>query len=139
MAGRRLTLGDIDGALRQALDGLTRRQRIIAANIANAETPGYRASEIDFETKLREAVLATDEVQLVATHSGHFGDTAGTRDTEPLVLPSGSTALRNDGNNVDIDREMARLAETQIVYSAVAQMVAGRKAILRMVLSDGRR
>ena len=139
MAGERLAIGDTDGALRQALDGLTRRQRIIASNIANAETPGFQASAIDFETKLRKAVFATDEVRLVATHAGHFGDVAGTRDTEPLVLLAGGTALRNDGNNVDMDREMARLAETQIVYSAVAQMIAGRKAILRMVLSDGRR
>ena len=85
-------------ALHSALDGLAARQRAIANNIANVQTPGYRAERVSFEDSLRQAVASGDS---------------------PIVTPTMQTSLeptREDGNNVNLDTETLSSVDTNLRY-----------------------
>lgn len=131
---------DPTSILVRALDALALRQQVTASNIANADTPGFRASQVRFEDILQRA-LATrpGELSLLRTNPRHL--LAGGIDAaqvEPQVVELSHTRLRNDGNNVDIDREMGLLAETTLRYNAVTEALARRLAMQRLIASDGR-
>jgi flagellar basal-body rod protein FlgB len=137
-----ISLSGADDSLQFALDGLSTRQRTIANNVANVDTPNFKGSEVSFENQLQRAASQRHgaEMSLVRTDVQHF-DVAGSTSTElaPEILPIQDTTLRNDGNNVDIDREMVKLADTQIRYNAAIQMVSQRYSILRSVISGNPR
>lgn len=123
----------------QALDGLALRQRVVANNVANVDTPGFKASEVRFEDALRRSLDGDPNqgVRLVRTSAGHLPGMDGGGDAPEVVAMTGTT-LRNDGNNVDIEQQMAMLAETTLRFNAVSEALARRFAMLRMVASDGR-
>lgn len=127
--------------LKMALDGLSMRQQVISNNIANVDTPGFKGGEVSFEEQLRRALARDGGGALTVTHPAHFvsaGRTQGTID-RPLVTQSNNLTLRNDGNNVDIEKEMAKLAETSIMYSAVSQQMAAKLSLLKTIINEGRR
>jgi flagellar basal-body rod protein FlgB len=107
----------------QALDLYQARHRVLAENVANAETPGYRARDLDFGSALARAFEPTEEPR---TAEG----------AEPTV-DAGAT-LKIDGNSVDLDTEMARLSENAFKIVALSQILARRYANLRAVITEGR-
>jgi flagellar basal-body rod protein FlgB len=142
--------------LARALDGLSLRAQTIADNVANVDTPGFRAADVTFEADLqaalerREAARPPAGVAPVipaATDARHFplaaagGSPAepGLTGVTPRVVPLPGNALRRDGNNVDIDREMTRLAETQLSFSATTQLLGMKFQQLRQAIWEGRR
>lgn len=117
--------------VRGALDGLAARHRVYANNIANLETPGFQPSDLPFEEQLR---AIRDEL------SG--GGPQALSSAPPLSLEpqvEKSATLRPDGNGVDIDREVVRLAENSMGYEAVAQAARMRGEILRTALTEGKK
>lgn len=111
--------------LEQALVGASVRQRAISNNIANANTPGFKRSDLDFAAMLRGAIQTDDpEAQVKAI--------AFTPQTD------GATTARADGNNVDIDVEMANLYESSSMYQAIASVMKSRIRMLETVLGGGR-
>jgi flagellar basal-body rod protein FlgB len=116
-----------DSYLQAALSGLAARQRTIANNVANIDTPNFKASEVRFEDVLKNAIgrgrpgSPPNQAALNASVSRTSIDT--------------STATRSDGNNVDIDREMEMLGEANLTYSALTQVLATRLGIMRSVVS----
>src|SRR5437660_6428871 len=115
-----------DSYIRAALSGLSARQRTIANNVANVDTPNFKASEVRFEDALQGALArrgaqAPDQTTLNAATS--------------KTTPIDGTTSRADGNNVDIDREMELLGETQLSYSALTQVMSTRLGIMRSVVS----
>lgn len=113
--------GMIEG-LGQALDLYQSRHRVLAENVANAETPGYRARDLDFGAALAEAF------------DGRSGAPAGT--PEAVVDPKAPVKL--DGNSVDVDSEMARLSQNALKIVALSQIIARKYAGLRSIITDGR-
>jgi flagellar basal-body rod protein FlgB len=116
-----------DSYLRAALSGLAARQRSIANNVANIDTPNYKASEVRFEDALKTAISR-----------GQGGETTDQSSLNASVSRRtllDATASRADGNNVDIDREMEMLGETNLSYSALTQVMATRIGILRNVVN----
>lgn len=109
--------------LGQALDLYQARHRVLAENVANAETPGYRARDLDFGSALARAFDGGDEPGA--------GDEA-----EPVV--DAQAAVKVDGNSVDIDTEMSRLSQNALKIVALSQIVAKKYASLRAVITDGR-
>ncbi|MBM4416712.1 MAG: flagellar basal body rod protein FlgB [Chloroflexi bacterium] len=139
-----------DTAIRTALTGLQTRQQTIAYNIANVDTPGYKAKEVHFEEHLGKALRGEPIVRreptrmaLATTHGRHIQPPrpAATTVQSQLIETAESTdgTLRNDGNTVDVDREMPRLAETQISYGALGQIHTNRVGVLRTAVTEGRR
>jgi len=122
-----ITFSGTDGYLRAAMSGLAARQRAIANNVANVDTPGFKASEVRFEDMLKNAINRNKSTGIVDQTSL---TAAASRST--LV---DATASRADGNNVDIDREMEMLSEANLNYSALTQVMSTRIGILRNVIS----
>ena len=136
MAG--ITLQDrTTKALVTALDGLTTRQRVIGNNVANIDTPGFKASDVSFAKQLDKALESGQGLKMVTTNPQHL---TGAPESENVQLITRSdTSQRLDGNNVDIDKEMADLAETVIHFQAAAQIMSRRLSLLRTVINEGRR
>lgn len=122
---------------RQALNGLSRRQSAISANVANIDTPGYRRQEVDFESAL-QLRLGEHSGRLAVTDDRHFkatlttaagqGSTARTRDV---------VSERNDANDVSIDEEMLLLVDTQLRFQALTQTTGQRLSTLRTAIRGG--
>lgn len=105
-----------------ALDGVSLRQRTIADNIANVDTPGFRATNVDFETSLRRAVENGDIAD---------GSTNGVRaETSPTDTPVGA-----NGNNVDLRKETLAAVQSQYQYQILTRAVTDRFNIMRDSLS----
>ncbi|WP_299026658.1 flagellar basal body rod protein FlgB [uncultured Thermanaerothrix sp.] len=121
--------------LRMALDGLSLRQQMIGRNIANIDTPGYHAQNVDFETAIKRALTRQKTVDLQRTQPAHLAAPAGVYSFTVLQRPGGST--RADQNNVDIDVELMDMTETALRFQALSQ-VASKKLLLLKNLSSGR-
>lgn len=132
-----------DRLLERALDGVSQRQRVTSHNIANANTPGFKRQRVSFEKELRHAVQRPRaDVKLQRTHPRHISHAAPNRvliDRPFLVERDPTTVMRNDGNNVDIEAEMAQLTKDQILYHALVQQASKRYAMLKDAVTEGRR
>ena len=109
----------------QALNLRSERQRLIASNIANADTPGYVAREMNFAQALREATGAPQLAStLAASQPGHItgGSAPGVYSTLQYAAPS-QTNL--DRNTVDMDRERASFADNSVKYEATLRFING--------------
>jgi flagellar basal-body rod protein FlgB len=110
----------IQPGLEQYLNLLASRQKIVASNIANAETPGYHSKDIDFQFEFQS---------LAAT----YGPKA-----EPNVIETPGLKERNDGNNVSMDREMRLLSENALRFQFVTQMMRNQVGQYRKALQSSR-
>jgi flagellar basal-body rod protein FlgB len=108
------------GVLAQMLDTAALRHRVLAQNVANVNTPGYRRLAVEFESDLAKA-LATP-------------GPGGTAHVKPkIVIEDGPE--RVDGNTVDIDREMNAISKNALLYNAAATIIQSRVASLRAAIS----
>ncbi len=127
--------------LSSALNASTLRSRVILNNVANIDTPGYKSKEVVFEETLQRAIneKATDFIGK-RTHPLHIP--IGKDPLSPNVLPSvienNNTWIQNNGNNVDVEYEMTKLAENTLWYNALVQQTSGHFAKLREVIKEGR-
>jgi len=109
----------------QALTLRAERQRLLASNIANADTPGYQARDINFAQALREATgEAGTPGALRATQRGHLAPPAGARgEAGKEYALQAQTSL--DSNGVDMDRERASFADNSVKYEATLRFING--------------
>ena len=121
-------------AARFALDGLSRRQEVIGQNLANADTPGYLAQKVDFESTLHRALSGPQDVALSTTQRGHLGMLGGLRPLIQVSARQGGT-LRADGNDVDLDTELVQMSETDLRYEALTRLVDQKFNLLREIAS----
>ncbi|MFG6448133.1 flagellar basal body rod protein FlgB [Roseateles sp. BYS180W] len=112
----------------QALTLRAERQRLLASNIANADTPGYQARDMDFSRALREATgqLPTAGA-LATTQSAHMAPEfpLGSARSEEGLLWSRSAQTNLDSNGVDMDRERASFADNTVKYEATLRFLNG--------------
>src|SRR5690554_6347213 len=102
--------------LQKALDASWLRHKVISNNIANVETPNYKAYRVEFEDLLRDAVKARS-LTPTTTDPKHFSNEGnGLEGVNPRIVRDRSTSTRMDGNNVDIDVQAANLANNTIMY-----------------------
>ena len=130
--------------LEESLDVRLVEHNVLAGNIANADTPGYRSKELDFSQAMAAAEQLSAGDGLAATDPRHLGPSGsagdGSRATAAatmLVRHGGGSSPSIDGNEVDLDRTMAGLAENGLQYGASARAAGKKLAILRYVVSDG--
>lgn len=123
--------------LKKGLDAEALRQRVIANNIANVNTPSFKKSTIKFESLLKKA-LGRESIKLITTDPRHYGGTPLLTELKPEVKVNRATSMREDGNNVDIDEEMTNLAANSIEYQATAKELSERISLLRYVITGGR-
>ncbi|MBL6989319.1 MAG: flagellar basal body rod protein FlgB [Bacteriovoracaceae bacterium] len=125
--------------LTTALNMRQMRQELISANIANAETPGYKAKRIDFEEALARAI-DLDKLQSMRTDdSEHFGVGGGSfKNLKPEIYEDTNGMVTENGNNVDRDKELALMAENEIMLSAAVQLLNKKLGILKYSVSAER-
>jgi flagellar basal-body rod protein FlgB len=102
------------------LDYSAARQKAIANNIVNVNTPGYRRTDVEFEHELLTAVESKDEDAIA---------NLGFKNVKPS-----ETAIRKDGNNVDIDLEMAKLSENALTFSIYATLLRRKFQGIKQVI-----
>jgi flagellar basal-body rod protein FlgB len=156
VAGRR-SASSID-ALDRALTRVSVRGELLANNLANINTPGYKRLDLVFEdilaavagsgagtagatvppsaSALRPTVTVTSPGHIAMPRAAAVG---GGALPAPQVTRASGTSLRNDGNNVDIEAEMALLAENSLYYQALVREMNNRLSSLRLAITEGRR
>ncbi|MFW6386866.1 MAG: flagellar basal body rod protein FlgB [Bacillota bacterium] len=120
--------------LNSGLTGSAERQKAISENIANVDTPRYQRRDVDFQKVLREKLDGKDSLEMSVTDKRHLlrGAPGGTGDMKPA-----RTNFRNDGNNVDVDVEMAELSKNNIYYNTLLQRAKDRFGMLNEVIRSG--
>jgi flagellar basal-body rod protein FlgB len=108
-------LDRLAGQLERYMDLLSARQRLVAGNIANADTPGYRARDIDFQFELRNAMAGG-----------------------PRVIEAAGLAAKNDGNNVSMDREARLLAENALRFQMASSLLRSQIRLVRSAIEEGK-
>ena len=115
------------------------RQKIIASNIANAETPGFKSKRIDFESALARAIDLDGTQTLNTDDSRHYNvGGGGFHNMKPDVYEDPSGVVSPDGNNVDREAEMARLNENRILYDATVQLIRKKLGLKKYLINSER-
>ena len=109
-------LDPLAGRLEQYMNLLSARQKLVASNIANAETPGYTTKDLDFQ--------------------GEFLSAAN--DAVPNAIEVKGLPARNDGNTVNMDRETRLLAENGLRFNIASNLLRGQIRIVREAIQEGR-
>lgn len=107
-------IDSLTNSLQHYMDLLTMRQKLVASNIANADTPGYKTQDIDFQTSL-ESVM-----------DGGI----------PHQVEVKGLTIKNDGNNVDLDREARLLAENDLRFSIATNLMKGAFATVKEAIKE---
>ena|SRR5690349_22011243 len=108
-------LEGLGGNLEHYLDLMSARQKLVASNLANADTPGYKTQDIDFKREFES----------------HIG-------SAPATVNVGGLATKNDGNNVNVDREARMLVENALHFSIASALVRGQISQTRAAIQDGK-
>ncbi len=123
--------------LGNVLDLRAQQHGLTASNLANADTPGYRAKFSPFDQALSAALEAGQDVALTRTRPEHFG-APGVDGFAPGVEEATAAPWVRYGNSVNPEAEMSKLHSNQLMYTAVANGLSRRLAILRYAASDGK-
>jgi flagellar basal-body rod protein FlgB len=123
----------------QALSLRSERQRLIASNIANADTPGYVARDMDFASALRQATGdQAGKPTVLATQPGHIGGAGGAAAAGQANLVYASPSQTNlDRNTVDMDRERAAFADNSVRYEATLRFINGNVRTMLDAIKGG--
>lgn len=133
------------GVLEQSMKAANLRHQTIANNIANVNVPGFQASEVSFEEHLKEALKPQTMpagLQGLTAHERHILISAPRREllpVEPRVQLQVGGVMRQDGNNVDMEAESAKLAANQLWYQSLVRSVQDEFNRLRTAITEGRR
>ena len=124
----------------KSLDFRTKRQDLLASNIANKDTPGYQAEDLVFEKNLKQALNADQPGHLQITDVRHMdgNNTPPLQITEPQRIRSAAPFVSFNGNTVDLDKEMAKMAENQLMYNATTRVISHQFKALKTAISEGR-
>ncbi len=121
-------------ALANSISARGDRANIISSNIANAETPDYHAKRLDFEKALESAIDRDYKSEM--SPSIRASEIPGSKSE---VYDDPLAEINNDGNTVNMEREMAQLTENNIMYRAAIQSINKKLAALKYAASDGGR
>lgn len=124
-------------ALSTAIQMRQIRHNVISSNIANAETPGYHAKKVEFEDALARALDLDGTSKLTTSHGEHFA-VGGQQEVTPGIYENPDVAVNNDGNTVDLEREMSSLAENSILHKTALQLINKKMAALKYAISESR-
>ncbi len=109
-------LDRISSSLERYLDILAARQKVVASNIANADTPGYQTQDIDFQQEFRSLIAGG----------------------APAVREVSGLETRHDGNNVSLDREARLLAENAMRFNLATNLMRSQIRAVRSAIQEGR-
>ena len=131
-------MGMFDGlkGLENGLAASWLRNETILNNVANNDTPNFKASGVEFEELYKKALGTDDDFQFKQTRETHMaiGSSGNADSIQGAVVPKDDTTYRMDGNNVDIDQEMTDFAKNVIYYNTLMRKINGQFTQLRMAI-----
>ena len=119
----------------KTLDLRQQQHAMTATNLANSDTPGFKAKVIDFRDALSNAIGTQEGLPMLRSHQVHLG---GLEIENPPIRTLDAPPWSVDGNSVVPEREMARLQENSLMYRATAGGLSRRLAMLKYAAGDGR-
>jgi flagellar basal-body rod protein FlgB len=123
-------------ALQQGLNLRLENQNVISANIANADTPGFKAKAMSFEEQMRAAMDTSDNLKLETSDPEHIGS-SGPGEVEGEVYENPNGVENLDGNTVDRGEEMAKMKENQMLYTASVESLRKKLGMLEYGITEG--
>ena len=126
--------------LQRGLSASWTRNAVIRNNIANVETPGFKASDVEFESLMARAVTGSG-FKGAKTHPNHIDIGSGYADlssVRPMIVRREDTSMRMDENNVDIESENVKLAQNSLYYNTLVEKMNSELRRLRMAITEGR-
>ncbi len=121
--------------IEQGLNGAVERQKLLANNISNVNTPNYKRKDIDFKNVLRNNLQPDRTLKLQTTDKGHMSTKVQRNN---FRIPQGTNSnYKNDGNNIDIDTEMAYMAKNNLYYNTLTQRLTDKFHLLKNVIEKG--
>ncbi len=128
----------IIATLQKTLNAGSLRHKVLTSNIANIDTPNYKAFEVVMEDALKRNNRSAGPIELVRTSSRHLtGRHSSSNPIKIKVADSTKFNLRADGNTVDLDRTMGKLAENTILYRSAAQIIRKKFQGLKNAIQGG--
>ncbi|MGM8211760.1 flagellar basal body rod protein FlgB [Virgibacillus sp. W0430] len=121
--------------LEHSLQYSATKNEVISNNIANIDTPNYKAKNILFKSMLDDSISALSAKQ---SHSKHIPFNSKTDYSPFRIVSNRTTSFNHNGNNVDIDKEMSDLAKNQIYYQSLIDRLNGKFGSLQTVIRGGR-
>ncbi len=118
-----------------ALDVLSEKNRTISRNIANADTPTYRAKKLEFDEVMAEHFSSKTTTTLYTTNEKHMQVGSTPVDASDFVRRQNNPSLRTDGNDVNLDYEMSEQAGSAIMYSMLSEIVGGKFGSLKDIIT----
>jgi flagellar basal-body rod protein FlgB len=130
-----LKMGHTLTVMERYLDGATARQKAIANNISNVNTPGFKRYLVSFEDKLHNAQENPKKQVLKMTQPEHIGFI---KDETYDVTRDRSAGNRADGNNVDLEQEMTLMIKSNLYYNGAIKQINKKIAMQKYIYSDGK-
>ncbi len=121
--------------LDKALNYSATKQKVISQNIANVDTPNYKAKDVRFKAAFNEAL--GDSLGTKRTNDRHFMFNKANLSSSSIISKN-QVSYNESGNSVDIDQEMADLATNQIYYNAITDRISGKFSSLQNVIRGGK-
>jgi flagellar basal-body rod protein FlgB len=122
-------------SLDHALNYSSLKQKIISQNIANVDTPNYKAKDVRFKTVFQNEL--NQEVKMNRTDARHL-DFSGESNSRSGITSRQNVMYNNNGNSVDLDQEMSDLATNQIYYNALVDQLNSKFSTLQNVIRGGK-
>lgn len=124
-------------ALTTALNFREMRQELISSNVANANTPGFKAKKLDFEEALARALDVDGQMQMGVTDERHHNvGNGGFNNLEPEIYDNPNGVVSENGNTVDVEAEMAQMAENKLMYDALVQLINKKMGIMKYAINS---
>ena len=110
-------LNQVSFSLEKYMDVLAARQKLVASNVANVDTPGFKTKDIDFQSEFQNMLQGSS--------------------VSPAAQEVSGLRVKNDGNNVNLDREARLLSENSIRFTAATNLLKGQFRILKSAIKEG--
>lgn len=124
--------------MERMLDAKWKRHEILTNNVNNVDTPGFKRSDISFEEILK-ANLNKNTLPLCMTNDRHINNQKSIDDIKPMIYRQEDRSLRNDDNNVDIDKEMIELLKNSFSYNIISDHIQKNFRLLQSAINEGRK
>ena len=124
--------------LEKSLNLRSVNQRVLASNIANMDTPHFKAFEINLAEEMARTPRPGADIPMVRTHVNHLPVSNKPMNNVKLkTAKAPDFSLRGDGNTVDIDRTMGKLAENNLLYNAATRLISSKFKGLKSAMKGG--
>lgn len=124
-------------ALTTAINFREMRQELISSNVANANTPGFKAKKMDFEEALARALDVDGQMHMNVKDGRHYNvGNGGFNNLEPEIYDNPNGVVSENGNTVDVEAEMAQMAENKLMYDALVQLINKKMGMMKYAINS---